>query len=82
MKKEEPTTRNTLPKEKSKLCRQSKVMRIQYFQTSFTANAKEISLGKKQKRRKRPTKNKPKTIKKMVIVSYISVITFKCKWFK
>ena len=33
------------------------------------------SLGRKHKRRKRPTENKPKTIKKMVIESYISIIT-------
>ena len=34
---------------------------------SFTTNAKGTSLGRKHKTRKRPTKNKPKTIKKMVI---------------
>ena len=33
------------------------------------------SLGRKHKRRKRPTENKPKTIKKMVIESYIWTIT-------
>ena len=33
------------------------------------------SLGRKHKRRKRPTENKPNTIKKMVIESYISIIT-------
>ena len=32
-------------------------------------NAKGTSLGRKHKRRKRPTENKPKTIKKMVIGS-------------
>ena len=32
-------------------------------------------LDRKHTRRKRPTKNKPKTIKKMVIGSYISIIT-------
>ena len=30
---------------------------------------------RKHKRRKRPTENKPKTIKKMVIGSYILIIT-------
>ena len=34
---------------------------------SFTTNAKGTSLGRKHKTRKRPTKNKPQTIKKMVI---------------
>ena len=38
-------------------------------------NAKGNSLGRKHKRRKRPTENKPKTVKKMVIGSYISIIT-------
>ena len=33
------------------------------------------SLGRKHKRRKRPTENKPKIIKKMVIEPYISIIT-------
>ena len=33
------------------------------------------SLGRKHKRRKRPTKNKLQTIKKMVIEPYISIIT-------
>ena len=47
-----------------KLYRQAKVERIQHHQTSFTTNAKGTSLGKKHKRRKRPTENKHKTIKK------------------
>ena len=47
-----------------KLSRQAKVKRIQHHQTSFTTNAKGTSLGKKHKRRKRPTENKPKTIRK------------------
>ena len=42
---------------------------------SFTTNAKGTSLGRKHKRRKRPSKNKPKTIEKMVIGSYILIIT-------
>ena len=42
---------------------------------SFTTNAKGPSLGRKHKRRKRPTENKPKTIKKTVRGSYISIIT-------
>ena len=48
---------------------------MQHHQTSFATNAKGTSLGKKHKRRKRPTENKPKTIKKTVIGSYILIIT-------
>ena len=58
--------------EKSKAFQTSK--RIQHHQTSFTINAKGIFLGRKHKRRRRPTKNKSKTIK-TVIGSYISIIT-------
>ena len=42
---------------------------------SFVTNTKGTSRGTKHKRRKRPTQNKPKTIKKMVIGSYIFIIT-------
>ena len=42
---------------------------------SFTTNAKGTSLGRKHKRRKRPIENKPQTIKKTVIGSYILIIT-------
>jgi len=45
------------------------------YLTSFTANAKGTSPSSKHKRRKRPTQNKPKTIKKMVGGSHISTIT-------
>ena len=62
--------------EKSK-SRQAKVKRIQHHQTSFITNAKGTSLGRKHKERKSPTENKPKTIKKTVIGSYISIITLK-----
>ena len=48
---------------------------IQHHQTSFTTDAKGTSLGRKHKRRKRPTANKPKTIKKVVTGSYILIIT-------
>ena len=65
-----------------KLYRQAKAKRIQHHQTSFTTNAKGTSLGGKHKRReqkrkgrKRTYKNKPKTIKKMAIGTYISMIT-------
>ena len=51
------------------------VNRIQHHQTSFTINAKGTSLGSKHKRRKRPTENKPKTMEKMVIRSFILIIT-------
>ena len=58
-----------------KLSRQAKVKRIQHHQTSFTTDAKGISLGRKHKRRKSSTENKLKTIKKTVIGSYILIIT-------
>jgi len=72
-------TKNTLPSKtliqiwwrNQKLSRQVKVKRIQHHQTIFTTNAK----GKKHKRRKTPTENKPKTIKKTVIGSHIWIIT-------
>ena len=74
-----PITKNTTQQnsdsdltEKSKAFQTSK--RIQHHQTSFTINAKGIFLGRKHKRRRRPTKNKSKTIK-TVIGSYISIIT-------
>ena len=57
--------------EKSKAFQTSKVKKIQHHQTSFITNAKGISLGKKHRRRKRPTENKPQTIKKMVIGSCV-----------
>ena len=38
-------------------------------------NAKGNSLGREHKRKKRPTENKPKAIKKMVIGSYILTTT-------
>ena len=52
-----------------KLSRQAKIKRIQHYQTSFTTNTKGTSLGSKHKWRKRPTENKPETIKKQVIGS-------------
>ena len=52
-----------------------KLKRIQHHQTSFTTNAKEASPGRKYKRRKRSTENKPKAIKETVIGSYILIIT-------
>ena len=57
-----------------KFSRQAKVTRIQHHQTNFITNAKGTSPGRKHKRRKRPTENKPKTIKKMETGSYISII--------
>ena len=53
--------------------RQAKVKRIQHHQTSFTINAKGTSPDRKHKRRKRPTQDKPKAIKKLVIGSYILI---------
>ena len=63
--------------EKSKAFQTSKVKRIQHHQTSFITNAEGTSLSRKHKTRKRPTENKPETIKKLVIGSYISIITLK-----
>ena len=48
---------------------------MQHHLTDFTTNAEGISLGRKHKRMKRPTENKHKIIKKMVIESYLSIIT-------
>ena len=81
--REEPTIKNTLSSKtlpqiwwrNQKLSRQAKVKRIQHHQTSFTANTKGTSLGRKHKRKKRSAQNKPKAIKKMVIGSYILIIT-------
>ena len=53
-----------------------KQTRIQPHQTRFTTSAKGTSLDRKHKRRKRPTENKPKTIKKMVIESCVCVSRF------
>ena len=72
--REEPTTKHTLPSKtliqiwwrNQKFSWQAKVKRIQHHETTFTTNAKGTSLGRKHKKRKIPTKNKPKTIKKMV----------------
>ena len=50
-------------------------LKINHHHTSFTTNGKGTSLGRKHRRKKRPTQNKPKTIKKLVIGSYISIIT-------
>ena len=58
-----------------KISRQVKVKKIQHHQTSFMTNTKGTSLGRKHMKRKRPTENKPQTSKKMVIGSYISIIT-------
>ena len=86
--REEPTVKNILPSKtlpqvwqrNQKPSRQANVKRVQHHQTSFTTNAKGTSLGRKHKRRKRPTfRNKPKTIKKMVI-HYDNCP--KCKWIK
>ena len=59
----------------SKVLQTAKVKRIQHHKTSFTTNAKGTSLGKKHKKRKRPTENKPPKIKKTVIGSYMLTIT-------
>ena len=74
---------NTLPSKtlihiwqrNQKFSRQAKVKRIQYDPSSFITKAKGTSSGRKHNRRERLTENKPKTIKKTVIGSYISIIT-------
>jgi len=38
-------------------------------------DAKQTSLGRQHKRKERPAKNKPKAIKKMIIGSYLLIIT-------
>ena len=48
--------------EKLNFYRQSKVKRIQHHQTTSTTNAKGISLGRENKRRKRPTITNPKQL--------------------
>ena len=81
--REEATTKNTLLSKtliqiwwkNQKLYRQAKVKRIQDHQTSFTTNVKGTSLGRKHKTRERPTENKSKTIKKMLIKTYIWIIS-------
>ena len=49
---------------KKYLYRQAKAKRIQHHQTSFTTNDKGTSLGRKRKRRKRPTVTNPKQLRK------------------
>ena len=76
----EPTTKNTSTWQDShsdltELSRQAKVKRIQNHQTSFITNAKGTSLGSKQNKKIRLTENKLKTINKLVIGTYISIIT-------
>ena len=47
---------------------------MQHHQTSFTTDTKGTSLGKKHKTRERPTKIKPKPIKKNALgTQYIRV---------
>ena len=83
MKEKNLTTKNTLPSKpllqiwwrNQKLSRQAKVKRTQHHQTSFITNAKGTSLGRKHKRRKRPTENKPKTTGKQVTGSHVIIIT-------
>ena len=58
-----------------KLSRQVKVKKIQHHPTSFMTDTKGTSLGRKHMKRRRPTENKPQKSKKVVIGSYISIIT-------
>ena len=81
--REEQTTKNTLPsktllqiwRRNQKLSRQTKVKIIQHHQTNFITNVKGTSLGRKHKRRKRPTENKHKTTKKMVTRSSVQSLS-------
>ena len=74
IKGKKPTTKNTLPSKtlvqiwwrNQKLSRQAKFNRIPHHETIVTTNVKGTSLGRKHKRRRRPTQNKPKIIKKTV----------------
>ena len=68
--------------ENQKLSRQAKVKRIQHHQASFITNGQGTSPDRKHKRRKRPAQIKPRTIKKMVLGSYILIITLSVKWIK
>ena len=68
IKGKKPTTKITLPskdliqiqRRNENLYSQEKVKRIQQYQTSFATNAKGTFLGRKHKRRKRPTIRNPK----------------------
>ena len=78
--REKPTTKITLPSKdlihiqwrNQNIYRQAKATRIQHHKTSFTTNAKGTSLSGKHKK---THKNKPISIKKMVIGTYILIIT-------
>ena len=65
------TTKNTLPNktysdwmEKSKALEKAKIKQIEHHQNSSTTHAKGTSLGRKQKRKKRHTKNKHLKLRK------------------
>ena len=49
-------------------------MQIQYHKTSFTMNVKDLYSQEIQKKKK-IYKNKPQTIKKIAIGTYISIVT-------
>ena len=59
-----PATTSFRLMEKLNFYRQAKVKRIQHHQTTATTNAKGTSLGRKNKRRKRPTITNPKQLRK------------------
>ena len=61
--------------EKSEAFQTSKVKRIQYHQTDFTANVKGTYIVKKYKRKKKDLQNQLQSIKKRAIGTYISIIT-------
>ena len=49
-------------------------MQIQYHKTTFTTNVKDLYSQEIQKKKK-IYKNKPQTIKKITIGTYISIVT-------
>ena len=89
MKGKNLTTKNILPSKtlvqiwwrNQKLSKQAKVKRIQHHQASFTTNAKGTSSGRKHKRRKRTTMNKPQTIENGSRIKHMDN-SLKCKWIK
>ena len=76
--REKSTTKITVPSKdliqnwwrNQKLFREAKVKKIQYHQTSLTTNVKSQEIQEKKK----IYKNKPQTIKKMAIGTYISIL--------
>ena len=60
--------------EKSKALHTSKSKENSAPPNQLTTSTNGTFLGEKHKRRERPTKSKPKTIKKIIIGSYILIV--------